>query len=90
MGSRRLPEAPRRERPVVTEATARNVIALRRWRGEGLPLRIVLRGIADALDAHAHSFSRERKVGSLRYCEAEVAAVTVAESEKASATCERG
>ena len=47
-------------------------LLIRRWREEGLPLRIVLRGIADALDAHAHSWSRQRKVGSLRYCEAEV------------------
>jgi hypothetical protein len=45
-----------------------------RWRTQGLPLRIVLRGIADALDGHAHSWGRDRKVGSLRYCEAEVAA----------------
>jgi len=43
-----------------------------RWRVGGLPLRVVLRGIADALDGHAHSWSRDRKVGSLRYCEAEV------------------
>lgn len=45
---------------------------IRRWRLQGLPLRIVLRGIADALEGHAHSWNRERKVGSLRYCEAEV------------------
>jgi hypothetical protein len=44
----------------------------RRWRKQGIPLRIVLRGIADALDAHAHSWSRDRKVGSLAYCAAEV------------------
>lgn len=42
------------------------------WRTSGLPLRIVLRGIADALDGHAHSFARARKVGSLAYCAAEV------------------
>ncbi len=47
-------------------------LLIRRWRLQGLPLRIVLRGIADALECHAHSWSRERKVGSLRYCEAEV------------------
>ena len=45
---------------------------VRRWRRAGLPLRVVLRGIADALDAHAHSFARAHPVGSLRYCEAEV------------------
>jgi hypothetical protein len=38
----------------------------------GVPLRIVLRGIADALDGHAHSWARSRKVGSLAYCAAEV------------------
>lgn len=47
---------------------------IRRWRGQGIPLRIVLRGIGDALDAHAHSWSRRRKVSSLAYCEAEVEA----------------
>lgn len=47
-------------------------LLVRRWRADGLPLRIVLRGIADAFDSHAHSWSRDRKVGSLRYCEAEV------------------
>jgi hypothetical protein len=47
---------------------------IHRWRKAGLPLRVVLRGIADALDGHAHSWGRERKVGSLRYCEAEVEA----------------
>jgi len=49
-------------------------LLIRRWRLQGLPLRIVLRGIADALESHAHSWNRERKVGSLRYCEAEVEA----------------
>lgn len=47
-------------------------LLIRRWRKAGLPLRIVLRGIGDALEAHAHSWGRARKVGSLRYCEAEV------------------
>ena len=45
---------------------------VRRWRLAGLPLRVVLRGIRDALDAHAHGWSRERKVGSLSYCAHEV------------------
>jgi len=47
-------------------------ILVHRWHSQGLPLRVVLRGIADALDSHAHSWSRGRKVGSLRYCAAEV------------------
>jgi len=47
-------------------------LLVRDWRRAGIPLRIVLRGIEDALDSHAHSWSRERKVGSLRYCAAEV------------------
>lgn len=45
---------------------------VRRWRLAGLPLRVVLRGIRDALDAHAHGWSRDRKVGSLAYCAHEV------------------
>jgi hypothetical protein len=45
---------------------------IRKWRTAGLPLRVVLRGITDALDSHAHSWSRNRKVGSLAYCAAEV------------------
>jgi hypothetical protein len=49
-------------------------LQVRKWRVAGLPLRVVLRGIADALDSHAHSWSRDRKVGSLAYCAAEVAA----------------
>jgi hypothetical protein len=49
-------------------------LLVRKWRVAGLPLRVVLRGIADALDGHAHSWSRERKVGSLAYCAAEVEA----------------
>lgn len=44
------------------------------WRRAGVPLRVVLRGIADALEGHAHSWGRSRKVGSLRYCAAEVEA----------------
>lgn len=47
-------------------------LLIRRWRQQALPLRIVLRGIADALEGHAQSWGRARKVGSLRYCEAEV------------------
>ena len=44
------------------------------WRRAGTPLRVVLRGIADAFDSHASSWSRASKVGSLAYCAAEVAA----------------
>ena len=47
-------------------------LLIRRWRKAGTPLRVVLRGIADALDSHAHSWGRKRKVGSLSYCAAEV------------------
>jgi hypothetical protein len=45
---------------------------VRKWRLAGIPLRVVLRGIRDALDAHALGWSRERKVGSLAYCAREV------------------
>jgi len=45
---------------------------VRRWRLAGLPLRVVLRGIKDALDAHQQGWSRDRKVGSLAYCAREV------------------
>ncbi len=47
-------------------------LLIRRWRRAGIPLRVVLRGIGDALDGHAHSWGRHRKVGSLQYCAAEV------------------
>jgi hypothetical protein len=47
---------------------------VRRFRLEGFPLRIVLRGIRDAFDAHAHGWSRERKVRSLAYCRTAVEA----------------
>jgi hypothetical protein len=43
-----------------------------KWRRAGLPLRVVLRGIADAMESHALSWSRDRKVSSLAYCRAEV------------------
>ena len=51
-------------------------LLIRKWRSAGIPLRIVLRGIADALDSHAHSWGRDRKVGSLAYCAAEVDAAS--------------
>ena len=47
-------------------------LLIKKWRSAGVPLRIVLRGIGDALDSHAHSWGRDRKVGSLAYCAAEV------------------
>jgi hypothetical protein len=43
-----------------------------RWHRAAIPLRVVLRGIDDAFEWHAHSWGRKRKVGSLRYCAAEV------------------
>ena len=51
-------------------------LLVRQWRRHGVPLRIVLRGITDALDAHAHSWGRDRKVAKLTYCAAEVEAAT--------------
>lgn len=49
-------------------------LLVHRWRRQGLPLRIVLRGIADAFEGHAHSWARERRVGSLAYCRRDVEA----------------
>lgn len=43
------------------------------WK-KGVPKRIVLRGITDAFDAHAHSFSRKQKVRSLKFCEDQITA----------------
>jgi hypothetical protein len=60
-----------RRGPPLTIANA-DWTLVRKWHKAGIPLRVVLRGIADALDAHAHSFARAQPVGSLRYCEAEV------------------
>jgi hypothetical protein len=51
-------------------------LLVRKWRRARIPLRIVLRGIADALDSHDHSFSRDKKVRSLHYCAVEVDAAT--------------
>ena len=47
-------------------------VLIHEWRTEGVPLRVVLRGIADAFESHAHSWSRAKKVGSLAYCKSEV------------------
>jgi hypothetical protein len=49
-------------------------LLIRDWRTAGIPLRIVLRGIRDALDAHSLSWSRHKKVYSLAYCKSEVEA----------------
>jgi hypothetical protein len=49
-------------------------LLVRQWRKDEIPLRVVLRGIGDALDGHAHSWGRHRKVGSLAYCASEVEA----------------
>lgn len=43
------------------------------WK-KGVPRRIVLRGMTDAFDAHAHSFARKQKIRSLKFCETEITA----------------
>ena len=53
----------RRGDPLFLSNAEWNIV--RQWRLAGLPLRIVLRGIRDALDAHALGWNRERKVKSL-------------------------
>lgn len=62
----------RRGEPLILSNADWNLV--RKWRTAGLPLRVVLRGIRDALDAHAHGWSRDRKVRSLAYCTHEVEA----------------
>jgi hypothetical protein len=47
-------------------------LLVHQWKTEGIPLRVVLRGIQDALDGHAHSWSRARRVSRLAYCKGEV------------------
>ena len=49
------------------------VFLARLWK-KNIPKRIVLRGMADAFDAHAHSFSRKQKIRSLKFCETEITA----------------
>ena len=41
------------------------------WK-KGIPMRVVLRGMTDAFDAHAHSFARKQKIRSLKFCETEI------------------
>jgi hypothetical protein len=43
------------------------------WK-KGIPKRVVLRGMTDAFDAHAHSFARKQKIRSLKFCETEITA----------------
>lgn len=49
------------------------VFLARLWK-KGVPKRVVLRGLTDAFDAHAHSFARKQKVRSLKFCETEITA----------------
>ncbi|MGD8328473.1 MAG: hypothetical protein PVJ49_03500 [Acidobacteriota bacterium] len=44
------------------------------WRAQGIPLRIVLRGINEAFDRFAAAGPRPDRINSLRYCEQEVQA----------------
>lgn len=43
-------------------------LLIRKWHKAGTPLRIVLRGIDDALDGHTHSWGRDKPVAMLQYC----------------------
>ena len=43
------------------------------WK-KGVPRRVVLRGMTDAFDAHAHSFARKQKIRSLKFCEDQITA----------------
>ena len=52
-------------------------VFLSRLRKKSIPLRVVLRGMTDAFDAHAHSFARKQKIRSLRFCENEIAAAAL-------------
>ncbi len=49
-------------------------VFLAKLRKKGIPARVVLRGITDAFDAHAHSFSRKQKIRTLKFCESEIGA----------------
>ena len=49
------------------------VFLARLWK-KGVPKRVVLRGMTDAFDAHAHSFARKQKIRSLKFCETEITA----------------
>lgn len=60
----------RRGDPLILSNAEWNLV--RKWRLAGIPLRVVLRGIRDALDAHAHGWNRDRPIRSLAFCGAEV------------------
>jgi len=47
-------------------------VLLSKFLKKGIPKRVVLRGITDAFDAHAHSFARKQKIRSLKFCETEI------------------
>lgn len=47
-------------------------VYLAKLRKKGIPMRVVLRGITDAFDAHEHSFARRQKIRTLRFCENEI------------------
>lgn len=47
-------------------------VFLARLRKKGVPMRVVLRGIKDAFDAHAHSFARKQKIRSFKFCETQI------------------
>ena len=49
-------------------------VFLAKLKKRGVPLRVVLRGITDAFDAHVHSFSRKQKIRTLKFCENEIMA----------------
>jgi len=49
-------------------------VFLARLYKNGVPKRVVLRGLTDAFDAHAHSFSRKQKIRSLKFCEDQIKA----------------
>lgn len=49
-------------------------VFLAKLRKKGIPKRVVLRGLTDAFDAHAHSFARKQKIRSLKFCETEITA----------------
>jgi hypothetical protein len=49
------------------------VFLARLWK-KRVPMRVVLRGMTDAFDAHAHSFARKQKIRSLKFCEDQITA----------------
>ena len=49
-------------------------VFLARLLRKGVPKRVVLRGMTDAFDAHAHSFARKQKIRSLKFCEDQIKA----------------